>query len=1218
MRSGNEDTATQHNLSRRTFMGLTGLAATTLAAGCASTGEQEAAPAATDEADVPATEAEAADAGHEVVNLQVNSLFDPMGVEGTPVFGWTMASTAVGASQQSYQLVVLDADGKQVWDSGVVESAECQNIAYGGDALAPRSRYTWKVTITDADGNQAESREATFATALDDGTYDSWQGAQWIGSERMYFDAAVTNFFSLDATLTIPEGSTRAGIVFGADDYRLANVAMNIWGKAEQSRFVYEVDVEDASKPKLNIYVVGMPAFGAEQQDDSSQPAFVVDIPAEALAEADVHKPIRINVNTLTEINQVSCVINDVVVDENRQINPLGNTHDYNSFPNLAKIGFAVPAGMSATFQDVAVRYPGSYEEKYEVGDLFGQDAGATYAIFEGLEGVTVSGSTIEVKAGDEDVFAYADPSFGSAPMLRTQFETSAVVKSATLYAAAQGIYQITINGQRITQGWHNPGCEDYAAHMPYRVYDVTGYVDPGANVIGAQLAEGWWSGYQSYTVTNWSFYGAKQALLALLEITYEDGTTQTVVTDPASWKVFDDGPVRAASNFHGERYDAGIAAALEGWDAPEFDDSAWSPCVVLEPRQNDFEFCTRYDAEGHLVGELVAVECLGEAKEGSGSYIYDMGENVMGVPSITIPEGYVEEGDELIVRYAEVLYPDLKEYQDAGTVGTMMVENLRAAMVTDFYTATAGEQLIEPHFTYRGYRYIEITGLKQPLPAENVLLLKLSSIDVTSTYESSNELVNRLFKNVQNSQASNFLSLPTDCPQRNERMGWTGDAQVFSATAAYNADVYGFYRNWLRTLRDQQRGDGSLPVYAPTFEPVADAFMGGWEGTSWDAALIVIPYVLWQQTANDAIVRDNIDAIVRYLDYLKGAPLFIPSDEKDMSKGESVPELTGHAGFLADWLSIDATDANLINEAMYVHLLDLSAQMAEAIGRDELADDWSQRHQSAKAKWNEIYVDAKTGKTTAPASMAFDYTTFGMVYVPGSDQDTEASYATPLAFGVFDDKNEGLAAEHLVDAVARAKHTITSGFSGTPFLVPMLTRYGNVEDAYKLFEQEEYASWLYPVKNGATSVWERWNSYTVEDGFGGNNSMNSFDHFSLGAIVEWMMRCHLGIDHDAPGWQSFVLAPVVGGSFTHAEGSFQSPWGTIQSGWDAKDGTLTAYAATVPANTKATLYLPIDEDAASGATLPEGVTYVGSGERNGMTCAIFEAEPGTFELTFA
>lgn len=1199
-------------LTRRALVGLAGAASTMLVAACANEAGQEDALSQMNRQQSPL------DAGHDIVELTVNSLVDPMGIEGTPIFGWTMASGAVGARQQSYELVVFDASGNEVWNSGDVYGQECQNIAYGGAALAPRSQYSWKVTVSDASGNRLESREAPFSTALESGTYEVWQGAQWIGSGRMYFDAAVANYFSLDATLTIPAGGTRAGIVFGADDYRLANAAMNIWGAACQSRFVYEVDITDTLQPRLNIYVVGMPTSWQYKENDPAKPDVVVDIPSKALAPQDVHAPIVLNVNTLAEVNQVSCSINGVVVDENRQLNPLGNTHDYNSFPNLAKIGFAVPAGESATFRNVAVHYPGHYVEKYEVDDLFSEKAGATYAIFEELEGVSVNGGTITVTAGAKDLYAYADPSFGSAPMLRTEFELDGKVAHATLYAAAQGIYELSINGMRVSEGWHSPGCEDYAAHMPYRVYDVTELLTLGANALGAQLAEGWWSGYQGYDAANWSFYGAKQALLALLEVTYDDGSTQRVTSNTASWKVFDNGPVRAASNFHGERYNAVIATTMEGWDKPGYDDAEWSYPSVIKPRQNGFEFCTRYDAEGHVVGELTAIECLGEAKEGTGSYIYDMGENVMGVPQITIPYGYVDEGDEVIMRFAEVLYPDLKEYRDAGTVGTLMVENLRAAMVTDFYTAIAGDQVFEPHFTYRGYRYIEITGLKKPLPPQHVKLVKLSSIDVKSTYESSNALVDRLFKNVQNSQTSNFLSLPTDCPQRNERMGWTGDAQVFCATASYNANVYGFYRNWLRILRDQQRSDGSLPVYAPTFEPVAPTFRGGWEGTSWDAALMVIPYVLWQQTDNDAVVRDNINAIDRYLAYLASSPLFVPTDANDLNKGETIPELTGHAGFLADWLSIDDTEPSLINEAMYVYLLDISAQMAAAIGRYGLADKWNQRRISAQVKWNELYVDARTQKTVAPASLSLSSITNKPVFVPGTVQDTQASYATPLALGVFDKRNEDAAAQNLASAVKRANHTITSGFSGTPFLVPMLTRYGFVEDAYRLFEQEEYASWLYPVKNGATSVWERWNSFTQEEGFGGNNYMNSFDHFSLGAIAEWMMRYQLGIDHDEPGWQRFVLAPVVGGSFDHAKGSFHSPWGTITSGWEAADGMLTSYAATIPANTSATLYLPVDKWTSQDAELPEGVRYVGTEERNGIECAVFEATSGTFELQFA
>ena len=488
--------------------------------------------------------------------------------------------------------------------------------------------------------------------------------------------------------------------------------------------------------------------------------------------------------------------------------------------------------------------------------------------------------------------------------------------------------------------------------------------------------------------------------------------------------------------------------------------------------------------------------------------------------------------------------------------------------------------------------------------------------MEVTSTYDSSNETVNRLFRNVQNSQTSNFLSLPTDCPQRNERLGWTGDAQVFSKAASYNADVYNFYRNWLRSLRACQFTDGSLPVYAPTYEPRYDTIPPGFGGVSWDAALMIIPYNLYQQTGNPVIIQENMEAIGKYLDYLAASPLLIPDDPGNVYGGEAVPELTGQVGILADWLSIDETPPELINEAVYVYLLDISAQMADIIGETELAAEYRTRYDAAKAKWNELYVDPETGITVTPNAKAFDTVTYsGYLFSEGHDVDTEASYATPLRYGVFSEENEARAVENFIKTVERADYKITSGFSGTPNLVPVLTKYGYIEEAYKLFEQTEYASWLYPVLNGATSVWERWNSYTVEGGFNGNNSMNSFDHFSLGAISEWMMEYQLGISHDAPGYQNFVLQPVPGGSFTSVNGSFESPYGTIASGWKAENGVMTEYTMTVPANTQADLYLPVSEEQAAGIALPDGVSYTGMETRNSMECAKFSVTAGSYTL---
>ena len=1154
-----------------------------------------------------------------VTGLTVDGLVNPLGVESAaPLFGWRMESDETGAKQTAYRITVTDPDGAVMWDSGTVEDAESQNIAYAGGELAPRTRYGWTVAVTDGNGAELPAQEGFFETSLLDGSAAAWDGAQWIGAGEMYFDAATANFFSLDMTVEIPEGSAKAGVVFGADDYRLKNDAMNIWGSKTESAFCYEIDVTDAAAPKLNIYVVGMPVLGQDEENDPAEPDFTVEIPADVIPDA--YAPIAVNVNTLTNLSQVTCVVNGVTVDENRQLNPLGSSHDYNSFPNAASIGFAVPAGGQAVYTDIALHYPGKYEDPYEVGDLFGAETGATYAIFDGLDGVTVDGAAVRVDGGETGVLVYADPSCGSAPMLRTEFDAGeAEIAAARLYVAAQGVYEAFLNGGKISENWFSPGSEEYETIMPYQVYDVTEQLRSGANALGVQLAEGWWSGYQTYTVTNYGYYGAKQALLAKLDITYTDGTTETLVTSPDSWQAYSRGPVEYASNFHGERYNALKAADVDGWTEPGYDAAAWETPVVITPRLDGFTFATRYEEPGRVVGELTAVECLGEAKDGSGSYIYDMGENVMGVPSITIPDGFAEEGDTIILRYAEVLYPDLEEYRANDTVGLMMVENLRGAMVTDFYTASAGEQVIAPHFTFRGYRYIEITGLKQELPPENVKLKKLSSIEVTSTYESSNALADRLFKNVQNSQTSNFFTLPTDCPQRNERLGWTGDAQVFSKAASYNADVYNLYRNWLRTFRACQYKDGSLPVFAPTYEPHYDTIPPGFGGVSWDAALMIIPYNLYQQTGNPVIIRDNMEAIGRYLDYLAATPLLIPESEEDLDGGTAVPELTGQVGILADWLSIDDTPPALINEAVYVYLLGISSEMASIIGEDALAAEYQARYEAAKAKWNELYVDPETGVTVAPNAKQFNTITYsGYMLVEAHPVDTEASYATPLRYGVFSEENEAKAVENFVKTVEKADYTITSGFSGTPNLVPVLTKYGYIDEAYKLFEQTEYASWLYPVLNGATSVWERWNSYTVEGGFNGNNSMNSFDHFSLGAISEWMMEYQLGISHDAPGYQNIVLQPVAGGTFTYVYGSFESPYGTISSGWRADDGAMLEYSVAIPANTSAVLYLPISEEQAAGLDLPEGVTYTGMETRNSVDCAKFTVVSGSYTLNIA
>lgn len=1167
----------------------------------------------------------------EIVSLTADGLVNPIGIDNeAPVFTWQMQADETGAKQTAYQIVVTDGDGNVMWDSGTVESGESANIPYEGETLAPKTQYQWKVTVTDENGNTWESETNTFETSFLDTTYESWGDAQWIGSSKKNLDAAAANLFDMRVNVTIPEGSTKASVIFGADDFRLQNKAMNVWNKEGENYFRYEVDVTDPENPKLNIYVVGMPAcvneldedgnpvvnesaFGTsysyvnqEEENAADEPDATVAIPAEVFGDGTVNDEISLRIWT-NQCNQISISMNGVDVDSGRQLNPLGGDHNSNTFPNLNSVGFAVDAGETAYYTEFGIDVYGDNDDDLV---LFDKETGATYSIFEGLEGVTVAQDEdlITVEGGEDGTLVYADPSDGASPMVRTEFSTEdKEVASARMYVSAQGTYEMYVNGEKLGDGLFNPGNEEYSTYMPYQIYDVTDLIQDGENAVGAQMGQGWWSGELNYTTGDYNYYGPYQALLARMDITYTDGTTQTIVTNDSDWTVSTEGPVKSESHYNGERYDAQTADLYEGWATADYEESQdWEQPVVHEPRMNDFDFVVRYDEEATIVKELEVQEALGESKEGTGSYIYDMGENVIGVPQITIPAEYVEPGSTVTIRYAEVLYPDLEEYQEDGLVGTMMVENLRAALCTDFYVATEGDQVFEPHFTFHGYRYIEISGLKKELPKEYIKTEVISSVTMTATYDSSNDLVNRLFQNVQNSQTSNFLSLPTDCPQRNERLGWTGDAQVFSMAASYNADVYNFYRNWLKSLRACQRKDGSLPVYAPTAEPQEDEFGGfGFSGVSWDAALTVIPYNMYMQTGNTAIIEDNMEAIDRYLDYL---------DSYDMS--EEYTHLTSRTGMLADWLSVDATDAGLINNAVYVYLIGLARDMAGVIGNTELQEKYAQQYDLAKAEWNACYVEPETGRLYSTATTD----DFGQELEEPvtSYYDTEAAYATPLRYGVFSEENEAKAVENYVQTVKDANYTITSGFSGTPNLVPVLTKYGYIEEAYKLFEQTDYASWLYPVTQGATSVWERWNSYTVEGGFNGNNSMNSFNHFSLGAISEWMMSYQLGITREegTAGYKSFVLQPTVGGTFTYANGSYDSNYGTIYSGWTAEDGKMTSYTATVPANTTATLYLPISQEEAEATTVPEGAEFVEMTEHNGTVCAQYTLESGSYEFT--
>ncbi len=1160
-----------------------------------------------------------------IVNLKTEGKENPLGVDtASPVFSWQMLSDATGINQISYQLVVQKADDNAVvWDSGEVKSGDSAAVTYGGSSLEASTGYNWSVVVKDNFGNETVSDPAYFETSLMSTDLSAWDGAEWIGADELSLDAAGSTLFDISTKVRIPKGSTGASVIFGADDFRLKNKLFNIDMMEGENYFRVELDisqVDESGGAAINIYRVGY--FDG---DTPEQPFMVINKVNNQVTNLDelITNENKNETHTL-ELNVVTSTLTMFIDGQEIAVSEAANgsgtsggivlsdqgSSDAMTFPNLNSIGFAARAGQKAIFTDYELKNPG-----FGTGILFGEKTGASYSIWNDKEGITIEGSKITVEGTEGDIMAYGDPSYASEPYLRTDFTLDNQVASARLYMGIQGIGDFYINGEEVAPDeWFKQGSMEYREEIGYNVYDVTDYLAQGENAMGAVLGEGWWTGHAcTFSDGTYNYYGDQEALLIKLVVNYADGTSETIVTDDDTWEYYGDGPVRFASLFEGERYDATKEDEIDGFTKADYNAEAagWRQAEAIETRKPfaDQKLIVRHDDEVHVINTLEA-SLMGENKKGSGSYIYDFGENVAAVPQITIPSELAEEGETITIRVAEMLYPELDEYGDLA--GNLLQENYRAALTTDFYTMKAGEQTYVPDLTFHGYRYIEITGLKQALPAEYVKSLVLSSIDNTATFDSSNELVNRLFKNGQNSEASNYITLPTDCPQRNERMGWMGDANVYALAGSYNANTYQFLRQWMNCVRQTQGADGMTGHVSPNYPSfnmeTGEVKVGGMSfGITWNSAIVFIPFFLYQQYGDTAIVQENMDAIYAYMKNLEGKPL---SYEKDGEK-HAEPALTSQTGFLCDHLSVVDTDGAMLGNAMYVYCLRSVAAMAKALGQKENADKYTAMYDAAKEAWNRIYIDAESGKSCS---------------ANGSIIHTQASYASPINYGVVDEKKIDKYLENYIDSIEHptandgtplTPYTITTGFNATPNVLNALSDHGRSDVAYKMLECTDYASWLYPVTQGATSIWERWNSYTEENGFGGNNGMNSFNHYSLGAVTSWMMDSQLGIKYDetSPGYKHFILQPVAGGTFTYANGSFESAYGTIYSGWTAAQEEMTAYEAVVPANTTATLYLAMNKNQADCLELPQGASLIALEQHNGTRCAKIELLSGSYSI---
>jgi alpha-L-rhamnosidase len=706
------------------------------------------------------------------------------------------------------------------------------------------------------------------------------------------------------------------------------------------------------------------------------------------------------------------------------------------------------------------------------------------------------------------------------SPVVRKVFVAKPKIVSARLYVTSRGLNEVEINGQRVGQDVLSPGWTAYQSRIQYFSYDVTDLVKTGPNAIGATLGDGWYRGFLAWN-NNRNVYGQKLALLAQLHIVYANGKEDVIATDE-SWKANNNGPVRLSDIYNGESYDARLSNAA--WSLAEFADTTnWWPAKIADYPKNNL-----VAPAGPPVRRIEEIKPIKIFKTPAGETVIDFGQNMVGWVRFKVKG---EAGHTVKINHAEVL--DQK--------GNFYVENLRAAKVEINYTLKGGEvETYEPHFTFMGFQYIKLTNWPtEPSLDDFVGVVVHSDMPVSGSFECSKPLLNQLQHNIVWGQKGNFVDVPTDCPQRDERLGWTGDAQAFARTATFNKDVAGFFTKWLADVAIDQKANGAVPWVVP------DVLKNGQPSSGWSDVATIIPTDMYQVYGDKRLLAAQYESMKKWVNYIK-----------TNSSGD-----LWRSGFhFGDWLSYrganpqmgePTTDNDFIASAFYARSAKLTSQAALTLGKTMEALEYSQLYDKIKKAFNQEFV-SPSGRLVC---------------------NTQTAYVLALHFDLLPENLRPQAVERLVKDIKDHKNHLTTGFLGTPYLCHVLTRFGKNDIAYELLNQESYPSWLYPVKMGATTIWERWDGIKPDGSFQ-DAGMNSYNHYAYGAIGDWMYQNMAGIDWAEPGFKKVKIAPKPGGGITSAKGNYESPFGTIVSSWSVV-GSQTKLSVTIPANSSAQIILP-------------------------------------------
>ena len=734
-------------------------------------------------------------------------------------------------------------------------------------------------------------------------------------------------------------------------------------------------------------------------------------------------------------------------------------------------------------------------------------------------------------------------------PYLRKTFNIGKSFRRATAYVSALGLYELHINGRRVGEDYFTPGWTDYPTRLYYQTYDVTDLLDKGSNAIGTVLADGWYAGYIGFGRRREN-YGNEPRLLVQLEVEFIDGARETIASDE-SWKA-SYGPFIEADFLMGETYDS--RKEMPGWDKCDFDDSGWDKVSVTDKYEGKLQAYP-----GVTVQKMGKVESKKITEPKKGEYVFDMGQNFAGFVRL---KAKGNPGTKIVLRFAEMLNPD----------GTIYTENLRVARCIDTYILKGtGEEIWEPRFTFHGFRYVEVTGLEDKPSLDTVTGIVIhSAMPPTGAFECSNQMVNQLYSNIFWSQRSNFIEIPTDCPQRDERLGWTGDAQIFIRTATYNMDVAAFFTKWLVDLEDAQSPEGAFPDVAPRKIAVGD-------GTAaWGDAGVICPWTIYEVYNDTLVIERHYESMKRWIKYLR----------------KNSNNLLRPAAGYGDWVSIASdTPKDVVATAYFAYSTQLLSKAAAALGKKDDAKKYENLFRQIRDAFNKAYV-TDDGKIKG---------------------ETQTCYVLALYFDLLPDLKRPLATQHLVDALKEKNWHLSTGFLGLSYLLSVLTKTGHLDIAYRLLTNDTFPSWGYSIKNGATTIWERWDGWTEDKGFQ-DPSMNSFNHYSFGAVGRWLFGSVAGIDTDGPGFKKIIIRPQPG-EITSAKASYDSINGKIVTIWILKDRTFKL-DVTIPANTAATVYVPAEGTDAvteSGKKIAEAkaVRFL----RMEQGCAVFAVGSGQYKF---